>query len=131
MAEHAAQRHRQAVVDVDLVDHREVEVFLDDLRRDMRRQLRMPDHGRHRASTVTLVRRLEFRPRHDREGGDEAQAEGRRVVVVDEEDDVRLLRLLPGLGEVVTGENRLPIVFLGLAKIEGGPDGGYMRGVDR
>ena len=36
IAEHAAQRHGQTVVDVNLVDHGQVEILLDHFRGDMR-----------------------------------------------------------------------------------------------
>ena len=53
------------------------------------------------------------------------------MIVVDEEDHVGLVRLLPLLGEVVAGEHRLPVVLLRLAEVEGGADGGDVRGVER
>src|SRR6516164_5714930 len=61
LAEDARERHREAVIDVDLVDHCEIEVLLDHLRGDVRGKLRMADNLRHRAPAVAFVRGHEFR----------------------------------------------------------------------
>ena len=131
LAKHAAQRHGEAVVDVDLVDHGEVEILLDHLRGDMGRKLRIADDLRHRARAVAFVGGIEFRPGHDRESGDHLEAEGGGVIVINDEDHVGLVGLHPLLVEVVAGENRLPVIFLGFAKVEGGADGGDVRSVKR
>ena len=77
---------------------------------------------------IAFVGRIEFRTGHDREGRDHLQAEGGGVIVVDEEDHVGLVRLQPLLVEVVSGEDRLPVVLLRLAEVEGRADGGDVRG---
>src|SRR5439155_19165257 len=84
----------------------------------------------HRSRSPTLVGHLELRGRADREGGDDLEAECRRVVVVDEEDDVRLVVLQPLAREVVTREDLLPVRFLGLAQVHCRADGRHVRGID-
>src|SRR5262245_54660470 len=116
LAEHQAERHGQAVVDVHLVDDGEIEIILDHRLRDMRGELGMTDHLRHRARSPTLVGRVEFGGRADREGRDEIEAEGGGVIVEHKKDHVWLLLLLPLLGEVVALEHRLPIGLGGLAE---------------
>ena len=63
LAEDAAQRHGEPVVDVDLVDHGQVEILLDHLRGDVRGELRIADDLRHRARAVAFVGGGEFRRR--------------------------------------------------------------------
>ena len=130
LAEDARERHGQTVVDVDLVDHGQVEILLDHFRGDMRGKLRVSDDRRHGARAVAFVRGIEFRPGHDREGRDHRETEGGGVIVVDGDDHVGLVRLHPLLVEIVSGEDRLPVLFLGLAEVEGGADGGDVRRVE-
>jgi hypothetical protein len=103
------QRHGQAVVDVHLVDDRQVEVVLDHRLRDVRGELRMADHLGHRPRAPALVGRLVACRGADREGRDHVEAERRRVVVVDQEDHVGPVRLHPLLRELVALEERLPV----------------------
>jgi hypothetical protein len=117
------------VIDVDLVDHGQVEILMDHLRGDIGRKFWIADHLRHRTRAIAFVRRVEFRARHDRESWDHLETEGGGVIVVDEEDHIGLVRPLPFLGEVVSGEQRLPVVLLRLAKIEARADGGNVRGI--
>src|SRR5215468_3086584 len=130
LAEHQAERHGEAMVDVDLVDDGEIEIVLDHRLRDVPGELGMADHLRHRARTPALVGRLEFGAGADREGRDEIEAEGGGVIVEHQEDHVGLLLLLPLLGEVVALENRLPVGLGGLAEVERRADRGHMRGVN-
>jgi hypothetical protein len=51
------------------------------------------------------------------------------MIVVDGDNHVGLVRLHPWLVEIVSSEDRLPIIFLGLVEVEGGADGGNVRGV--
>src|ERR1700677_2939095 len=95
----------------------------------MRGKLRVADDRRHRARAVAFVRGIEFRPGHDREGRDHRKTEGGGVIVVDREDHIGLVRLHPKLVEIVSSEDWLPIIFFGLAEVEGGADGGDVRGV--
>src|ERR1700677_4148088 len=97
----------------------------------MRGELGIPDDRRHGARAVALVRGIEFRPGHDREGRDHRKTEGGGVIVVHGEDHVGFVRFHPLLVEIVSAEDRLPIIFLGLAEVEGGADGGGVRGVKR
>src|SRR5574337_1094114 len=131
LAEDAGERHREAMIDVDLVDHGEVEIPLDHFRGDMRGKLRIADHFRHRARAIALICWTEFRAGHDRESWDHLETKGGGVIVVDEEDHVRLLRLLPLLVEVVSGEDGLPVSLLGLAVVEGSADRGNVGGIER
>src|SRR5271166_5906869 len=130
LAEYATQWHREAVVDVDLVDHGQVEILLNHLGGDVRGKLRMADDLRYRARPIAFVRRVEFRARHDRESGDHLETEGGGVIVVDEEDHVGRMGLLPLLGEVVSSEHRFPVKLLRLSEIEGRADGGNVRGIE-
>ena len=90
----------------------------------------MADHLGHRTRTPALVRNREFGRGAYRKRRNDVEAEGVGVIVVDEEDDVRLLILQPLLGEVIALEDLLPIGLGGLAEVERGTDRGYVRGVD-
>ncbi len=130
LAAHQAHRHRQAVVDLHPVDDGEIEIILDHGLRDMRRELRMADHLGHRTRAPALVGYRKLGRGADRKGRDDIEAEGVGVIVVDEENHVRLVILQPLLGEVVALEDRLPIRLGGLAEVERGADGRNVRGVD-
>jgi hypothetical protein len=106
------------VVDVHLVDDGQVEVVLDDAVGDVRGQLRVADDLGDGAGAPPLVGGLELGGGADGEGGNEVQAEGRGVIVVDEKDDVGLLPGEPAPREVVTGEQRSPVRLLRLAVID-------------
>ena len=77
------------MVHVHPVDDREVEIVLDHRLRDMCGKLRMTMDDRHRSGAPAFVGRLELGRAADRERGNHVQAEGRRMIVVDEKDDVR------------------------------------------
>ena len=128
LAAHQAQRHRQAVVDVHLVDDREIEVVLDHRLRNMSGELRMADYFRHGARAPTLVGRREFRCGADCKRRDYVEAECVGMIVVDEKDDVRLVILQPLLGIFVALEDPLPIWLGRLAVVERRADRGHMRG---
>ena len=51
------------------------------------------------------------------------------MIVVDEEDHIGLVRLLRFLGEVVSGEHRVPAVLLVLLRPKAA-DGGDVRGIE-
>ena len=87
------------------------------------------DRG-HRARAPAFVGRRELGRRADGEGRDHLQAEGRGVVVVDEEDHVGPVLLHPLLGELVAPEHRLPVRLAGLAVVDRRADGRHVRGVD-
>jgi hypothetical protein len=57
------------------------------------------DHPRHWTRAIAFVRQVEFRARHDRKSWDHLETEGGGVIVVDEENHIGLMRLLPFLGE--------------------------------
>jgi hypothetical protein len=130
LAAHQAHRHREAVVDIHLVDDGEIEIVLDHRLRDVARQLRMADQLGHRARAPALVGDREFGRGADRKGRDDIEAEGVGVIVVDQENDVRLLVLHPLLGEFVTAEDLLPVGLAGLAEVERRAHGRNMRGIN-
>ena len=51
------------------------------------------------------------------------------MIVVDEEDHIGLVRLIRFLGEVVSGEHRVPAVLLVLLRPKAA-DGGDVRGIE-
>src|SRR5256886_10484772 len=76
---------------------------------------------------TTLFRSLRA---SDREGRHDVETEGGGVIVVDQQDDVRLLLRDPALGELITGEHRSPVRILRLAVVDRGADRRDMRGGD-
>ena len=122
------QRHGEAVVDVELVHQREVELVQDQRLREMRRQIRVPADDRHRARPVSLVGGRELVGTAERERGHELGRERGRVVVVDQDHHVRYLRGGPGLGPLVPGEQRLPVGLPGLAEVDRRADGRDVAG---
>ena len=82
LAAQQAERHGEAVVDLHLVDNRQIEVVLNHAVRDVRGERGMADHRRARAAAPTFVGRFELRGGADRERRDDVEAEGGRVVVV-------------------------------------------------
>src|SRR6185369_12313051 len=122
LAAHQAQWHGQAMVDIHLVNDGKIEVVLDHRLRDVRGELRMADHFRDWTRTPTLVGGREFGRRADRESWDYIEAECVGVVVIDQENGVRLLILQPLLGELVSLEDRLPIRLGALSQVERGAD---------
>ena len=80
---------------ISLTDDRRSKIALDDFGRDVRGKFGMGDHRRHGPRAIAFVGRHEFRTGHDRKRRDHRQAERPCVIVVDEEDDVRLLPLSP------------------------------------
>src|SRR5215469_2746929 len=65
LAAYEAQRDRQTVVDIHLVDDGEVEVLLDDRVSDMGGELGMAEHLRHRPWAPSFVGRRVFHRRAD------------------------------------------------------------------
>ena len=110
LAAHQRQRHRQAMIDIHSVDDGEIEIVLDHRLRDVRRQLRMPFHDRHRPRPPAFIGGCELRRAADGEGRNEIEAESRRVIVVDQEDDVGRVLRDPRFRRLVAGEQRLPVV---------------------
>src|SRR3954447_25449367 len=127
---HQAQRHRQAMVDIHLVDDGEIEVVLDHRLRNMSGKFRMADYFRHRARAPTFVGRHEFRRGADRKRRDYVEAECVGMIIVDQKNDVRLVILQPLLGIFVALEDPLPIWLARLAEVERRADRGDVRGVD-
>src|SRR6218665_1275994 len=75
--------------------------------------------------------RLELGCRADGKGRNHLQAECRGVVVVDQQDHVGPVLPEPLPGQVVAGKQRLPVVLLCLALVDGGADGRDMGAEDR
>jgi len=123
---HQRQRHGEAVVDVHPVHDGEVEVVHDHRLGDVGGQLRMALHRRHRARAPAFVGGPEFRRAADGEGRDDLQAEGRGVVVVDQEDDVGRVVLHPLLRKLEAGEHFLPVRLAGPALVDGHADGRHV-----
>ena len=71
----------------------------------------------HFAPAPAFVGRLVASARSDREGRDDLQVEGRGVVVIDQDDDIGLLHLLPGPGPFIAREDRAEIIVLVLALV--------------
>ncbi len=118
LAEHQRQRHGEAVIDVHPIDDREVEIGLDHRLRDVLGELRMPLDDRHRPRAPAFVGRLELLRAADRERRNDVEAERRRVIVVDEEDDVGRVLRHPALRELVALEQRRPVRLGRLAQVD-------------
>src|SRR5437879_3751035 len=115
------------MIDFHLVDDGEVEAVEDRRRRDVRGKPRMALHHRHRARAPTLVGRRKLRRGAKREGRDELDREGRGMVVVDRDHDVRLYLRDPLLGLLEAGEDALPVWVFGLSIVDRSADGRHMR----
>ena len=109
LPEHQRQRHGQAMVDVHPVDDRHVELVEDRRLRDVPGELRMALDDRHRPRAPAFVGGRERFGAADREGRNDLERERRRMIVVDQDDDVRLRSRDPLLRELVALEHRLPI----------------------
>ena len=116
-AEHHAQRHGQAVVDIHLVDDRHVEFVEDQALCNMPGEIGMADDIGHLARTPAFVRRRIALAAADREGRDELHVEGGCMVVIDQDHNIRLFLLLPFAGPVVPGEDRAEIIVALLALV--------------
>src|SRR3954464_630534 len=90
----------------------------------------MPLHDWNWSWTPAFIGRRIGLSAADRERGNHVEAERRRVVVVDQENDIGRVLRQPGLRRLIAREDRLPIRFSALAEIEGRADGGYVRGVN-
>jgi hypothetical protein len=84
------QRHRQAVIHRHLVGDGHVELVEDQVFDQVPRELRMSVDLRHRARAEAFVRDRELGGRAHHEGGNELERQRVRVIVVDEDRDVRL-----------------------------------------
>ena len=78
------------MIDLHLVDDGEVELVEDDRLRDMRGELGMPLHHRHRPRAPAFVGGRKFRRAAERESRDHLDRECGGVVVVDHDGDVGL-----------------------------------------
>ena len=130
LAEHDRQRHGETVVHVHLVDDGEVEVLLDDRVCNMRSEGGMAFHYGHRTRTPAFIGRLEAGGATNGKRGNDVEAESGGVVVVDQNDHVRLLLGYPFLALGIAGEDLLPVRFVRLAVVQCCTDGGHMAGGD-
>ena len=130
LAEHQAQRHGQAMVDIHFVDDGHVEFVEDQALGDMPGQVRLADHVGHRARPPALVGRLVAFATADREGRDDLHVEGGGMVIIDQDHDIGLFLRDPLPRPVIAGEQRLPIRLGGLLEVHGSADGGHMAGGD-
>ncbi len=127
LAEQKVHRHRHAVIDFHLVADGQIELVEDAGLRDVRGQRRMAYRDRHRPRTPAFVGRRKFRRAAEREGRDHLDREGRGVIVVNDDRDIRLGLAHPLLRFLKAREHPLPIGLLGLAVVERRADGGHMR----
>jgi hypothetical protein len=118
------------VIHIHAIDDGEIEIILDHRMRNVRRQLRMPFHDRHRPRPPTFIGGFVLRRTADREGRNEIEVESGRVIVVNQEDDVGCVSRKPRFGGLVAGEHGLPVVIAGLAQVERSADGRNVRGVN-
>ena len=126
-AEHQVHRHGQAVIDLHLVADGEIELVEDDRLRDVRGELRMALHHRHRARSPAFVGGREFRRAAEREGRDDLDRERRGVIVVDDDGDVGLGLRHPLLGFLEAREHPLPVRLLGLLVVDRRADRRHVR----
>ena len=130
LPEHQRQRHRQAVVDVHLVDDRQVKIALDHRLRDVGRELGMSLDDRHRSRPPALVGGRKALGAADCERRDDIEAERRCVVVVDQQHYIGPAGGDPALGEIKSLEHLGPVRIARAAIVERRTDGGDMRGRD-
>jgi hypothetical protein len=128
LTEDQAERHRQAVIDVHLVDDGHVEFVEDAALRDVPGEIGVALDHRHRARPPAFIGRPELLGASDREGRDDAHVECRGVVVINQYDDVGLLLLLESLHPIIAIEHGLPVDVARLAVVESGADGGDVAG---
>ena len=126
-AEQQIHRHREPVVDLHLVADGEVELVEDHRLRDVRGELGMALHHRHRARAPALVGGREFGRAAEREGRHDLDRERRRVVVVDDDGDVGLRLLHPFLRFLEAREHPLPVRLLGLLVVDRRADRRHVR----
>src|SRR6185295_8657624 len=89
---------------------------------DVPGELRMTFDHRDLAGTPAFIRGRKLRGATERESWNQLQGECRRMVVVNENDDVGLLLRDPFPGKLVALEQRLPVRLFGLAEVDGGAD---------
>ena len=115
LTEQKVHRHRQAMIDLHLVDDGKIELIENDGLRDMRRERGMTFHDRHGAGSPALIGGGKFRRAAEREGRDHIDGEGGGMVVIDHDGNVRLGLRHPVLGLLEAGEYPLPVGLLGPA----------------
>ena len=130
LPEHEGHRHGKPVIDRHLVDDGEVEFVEDDRLGDVPGEIGMALHHRHRARAPALVGGRELFGAAQSEGRNDLERERRGVVVVDEDDHVRLGLFHPLLGRLVALEERLPIGIAHAVTVDRRADGRHMRGRD-
>jgi len=81
-------------------------------------------HRRDLPGSVALIRWLELGRYAESEGRDELQRERRRVIVVDDDADIRLLCGHPLAGRLNLLEVGAPVRLVLLAVVDGSPDRG-------
>src|SRR5262245_65749502 len=93
----------------------------------MRRELRMPLHGRHRPRAPTLVGGRKLGRTAEGKSWHDLDRERRRMIVVDDDRDVGLGLLHPFLGFLEAREHPLPVRLLGLLVIDRSANGRHVR----
>ena len=130
LAEQQIHRHGHAVIDLHLVADGEIEFVENDRLRNVRGQRRITLHHRNRTRTPAFVGGWKFRSAAERKGRDHLNRKRRRVVVVDDDRDIRLALAHPFLGFLETREHPLPVRLLGSAVVDCCADGRHMRRSD-
>ena len=127
LAAQEVERHRQAVIDLHLVDDGQVELVENDRLRDVSGERGVALDHRHRPRPPALVGGRELGGAAEREGRDEIDRECRRMVVVDHDRNIRLGFAHPRLRPLEAREHPLPVGFLGPVIVERRADGGNVR----
>ena len=120
----------KSVVDAHLVDHRHVELVENKGLGEVTGQLGMTLNDGDGSWPEAFIGDGELVGASDGERGDDLERERGRVVVVDENDDVGVFLFDPLFGPLVAGEQRCPVVGVGLLEINGRADCGYVTGGD-
>ena len=118
LTEHQTQRHGQAVVNVHFVDDGQVKVLLNHRLCNMRSQLRMALHHRHRARAPAFISWMVRRGGANGKSGNHVQTERCGVVVEHQKNHVGSVVLHPLFRVFVALEQWLPIGLFGFTQVK-------------
>ncbi len=130
LSEGDRERHGQTVVDLHLVDEREVELVEDQRLGEMPRQLGVAHHFGHRPASEPFVGDPEALRHAEREGRDQLEREGVGVIVVDDDAHVGVDAGDPLAHRRQLGEVRRPVRVLGATLVDRHTDRRDVRGAD-
>src|ERR1700757_5251973 len=114
------------MIDIHLVRNGDVELIENQRLGYVPAEIGSASHNRDRTRAPAFIRRLELRSASQREGRNQIEAEGGRVIVVDKDDDVGRVARHPFPSHLESIEQGLPVGLPCLAKINGRPDGRYV-----